>query len=151
MEARKWTWKNVDLPSDVAEKLALKFEAGVYEEAIRGTSWEHAGPYEIGLLVKLGDVYSRLEWLHKGLEVDRLLVKLHPREAIYHYNLACSYSLLGEIDEAFAALSRAIDLGYKNLPLLREDKDLANLKRDERFLKLIEQLESSSEQLESSN
>jgi len=144
MKPWNWTWKNVDLPSEIADGLALRFEAGVFSEAVRRTDWNEATPQHIGLLVRLGELYSRLQWLDKGLEVDRLLVRLHPTEPIYHYNLACSHSLLGEVDEAFAALSRAISLGYDNLSFLRQDEDLANLKQDRRFGRLIAQLESSS-------
>ena len=144
MEAWKWTWKNVSLATEVAEELGLRFEAGVYEEALRSIDWEHASTAEIGLLVKLGDLYSRLEWIEKGLEVDRILVSLHPTEPIYHYNLACSHSLLGDLDQAFDALTRAIDLGYKDFRFLRTDKDLANLKRDQRFDRLIDELESNN-------
>ena len=49
------------------------------------------------------------------------------------YNLACSYSLLGELDLAFSTLKKAIDLGYDDFGYLRIDPDLENLRKDERF------------------
>jgi len=145
MEPWKWTWKNVDLPTDIADNLAMRFEADVYGQAVRQTDWDSATAQDIGLLVKLGNLYSRLELVRKGLEVDRLLVRLNPEEPIYHYNLACSHSLLGEIDQAFEALSEAVSLGYDNLPFLRQDRDLTNLKCDDRFDELLQHLESSRE------
>ena len=145
MEPWKWTWKNVDLPTDIADNLAMRFEADVYGQAVRQTDWDSATAQDIGLLVKLGNLYSRLELVREGLQIDRLLVRLNPEEPIYHYNLACSHSLLGEIDQAFEALSEAVSLGYDNLPFLRQDRDLTNLKCDDRFDELLQHLESSRE------
>lgn len=97
---------------------------------------------EVELLAHLGDLYSRLGMLQKGLEIDKALVRLRPDEPIFHYNLACSHSRLGHLDPAFAALKEAIRLGYHNFEHLRNDSDLENLKQDQRFEALLRQLET---------
>ena len=48
-----------------------------------------------------------------GLKIDRRLVELRPKDALAHYNLACSYSLLKKIDPALRALRGALELGYR--------------------------------------
>jgi tetratricopeptide (TPR) repeat protein len=53
------------------------------------------------------------------------------------YNIACSYALLGEKDAAFAWLARALAGGFLNLENLRTDSDLASLRGDPRFAKLV--------------
>jgi tetratricopeptide (TPR) repeat protein len=53
------------------------------------------------------------------------------------YNIACSYALLGRSDEAFAALSRALAMGFDDLDALRTDPDLASLRTDPRFNRLV--------------
>jgi tetratricopeptide (TPR) repeat protein len=52
------------------------------------------------------------------------------------YNIACSYAQLGEKDQAFKWLERAMDMGYRNLQVVRIDTDLKLLRDDPRFIKL---------------
>src|SRR4051812_28868253 len=73
----------------------------------------------------------------KALLVDRRLVRLQPDRAIPWYNLACSYAVLGMVDPAFAALQRALELGYRYFRHLRHDPDLKSLRRDPRFPRLL--------------
>jgi len=105
---------------------------------------QQPSPQDFGLLIKLGELYARLGWLEKCREVKLLLSRIYPDDPLYLYNLACSHSLLGEIDQAFDALNRAIARGYDNLTFLQADEDLDNLKGDLRFSRLVKELESSN-------
>jgi tetratricopeptide (TPR) repeat protein len=73
----------------------------------------------------------------RALQVDRRLVRLMPERAVPWYNLACSYSVLGMVEPAFAALQRSLELGYRHLEHLRRDPDLKSLRRDPRFARLL--------------
>ncbi len=73
----------------------------------------------------------------RALQIDRRMVRLMPDRAVPWYNLACSYSVLGMVDPAFAALQRALELGYRHLGHLRRDPDLKSLRRDPRFARLL--------------
>jgi tetratricopeptide (TPR) repeat protein len=73
----------------------------------------------------------------RALQADRRLVRLLPERPIPWYNLACSYAVLGMVDPAFAALQRALDLGYRHLDRLCRDPDLKSLRRDPRFARLL--------------
>ena len=44
--------------------------------------------------------------------------------SVVHYNLACSYSLLGSVNKALKSLGKAIDLGYNDISHLENDSDL---------------------------
>ena len=143
MRSTKWTWKNVDFPKDDAQRLALEFEAAVIDAGLAPVEWDKAESHHVELLAHLGDVYSRLGRLEKGLEVDQTLVRIRPQEPIFHYNLACSHSRLGNIEPALEALRIAVHLGYDNFEHLRTDEDLDNLKRDGRFHELLKQFEPS--------
>ena len=77
----------------------------------------------------------------EGLKVDRRIVELRPRDPLAHYNLACSYSLLKRIDLALRSLRRAIELGYRDFRYMREDKDLAAVRKDPRFRRLLAEFE----------
>ena len=74
---------------------------------------------------------------HRALQADLQLVRLHGERPIPWYNLACSYALLGMADKAFAALERALRLGYAHFRQLRRDPDLKSLRDDPRFVRLF--------------
>jgi len=136
MKRRVWTWKEVSLPRDASDKLETGFEIGLYEALLQSE------PENVPILVQLGELYTRTGKIEKGLEVDQRLVQIEPREPIHHYNLACSHSLLGQIDPAFQALTRAVQLGYDKLEHLKDDPDLANLKKDGRYESLVRDLQN---------
>jgi tetratricopeptide (TPR) repeat protein len=77
----------------------------------------------------------------RALQLDRRLVGLIPENAIAWYNLACSYTVLGMIDPAFAALQRSLELGYRLIHRMRRDPDLKTLRRDPRFARLLRRFE----------
>ena len=148
MNFKKWSWKELDPSGIPAEKLNLEFEANLLEAAIAGVDWEGSGAAapsagEVGCLVCLHDIYSRLKQKHKGLQVDQLLVKVCPEDKKLRYNLACSHSLVGEIEQAFHELKSAIDMGYDNFDLLLVDDDLDNLRKDPRYQDFLEEFEST--------
>ncbi|GEM_PF-824689 len=88
-------------------------------------------------LLQLGEMYTRRGDFRKGLAVDRRLVRLRPCDALAHYNLACSHSLLDQLDEALQAIEHAVNLGYRDMAHLLKDPDLSNLRKDTRFRKLM--------------
>lgn len=131
----QWIWKQIDVHPGAFDRATARFEAGLFEVALESS------PDDLELLLALGSAYSRLGDVQKSLEVDLRLVSARPDEPIFHYNLACSYSLVGELDSAFASLRDAIRLGYTDLQHLTMDRDLDNLRRDRRFREIVEELE----------
>ena len=97
-------------------------------------------PNYIDCLMYLGNAYTENGMYEKGLLVDQKLSRLKPNDPLVHYNLACSYALLKNIDAAFNALEKAITLGYNDVAHLEMDKDLAHLRGDIRYKKLIEKI-----------
>ncbi|MFC1709599.1 hypothetical protein ACFL2J_06065 [Candidatus Omnitrophota bacterium] len=104
-----------------------KFEIEFYENIIQKR------PNFIEALKALAETYTKSGECKKGLELDKRLVKLLPDDYIVHYNLACSYSLLGDIDNALKSMRQAIALGYDDFDYINKDPDLANLRSDKRF------------------
>lgn len=131
MNRRAWNWKEAQLPKNTQEELFARFELGLYEAALEGDKGN------LDVLVALGEIYDRKGLVEKGLEVDMKLVQIRPEEASYQYRLACRHSVLGHIDPAFTALTRAIQLGYNKLDHLRENPDLDNLKKDRRYQEIL--------------
>lgn len=73
----------------------------------------------------------------QGLELDRRLARLCPQDRIAHYNLACTYSLLGMVDCALESLEAAIQHGYDEFEYMQEDPDLEAARKDNRFQELL--------------
>ena len=107
------------------------FEIKFYEGILKNS------PDFIEALIALGDLYTKKGFYKKGLKTDLRLARLRPEDPIVFYNLACDYSLLNQTSKALKVLKKAISLGYDDLNYLKKDKDLENLRRDERFEKLI--------------
>lgn len=119
------------------EHLRLEFLAEFLGQATR----RH--PDNFDALVELATVLTRLGRYQEGLEADERLVGLAPGDPTVHYNLACSLALLGRVEPAFAALERAIELGYGDGDQLAHDADLENLRALPRFQVLVERLRAS--------
>lgn len=99
-------------------------------------------PHFLQALILLGDLYTRRGLYLKGLEVDLKLVQISPEDPYVFYNLACSYSLVNDIDKAFVIIKKAISKGYDNFYHLESDEDLANLRNDQRFQRYIQRLKN---------
>ena len=99
-------------------------------------------PDFIEALIVLGDLYTKKGFYQKGLEIDQRLQQLRPDDPTIFYNLACSYSLVNNLDEALAAIKRSIENGYEDFNHLEWDGDLHNLRQDARFQKFLSSLKN---------
>jgi tetratricopeptide (TPR) repeat protein len=120
--------------SKAAKKEDLAFELEFFERITQ------RDPDFVEALQILGDDYTRTGQWEKGLAIDERLAKLCPDNPLVFYNLACSYSLLKRVDEAFTALTEAVKRGYDDARWLNKDPDLDNLRHDNRFEKIRKNL-----------
>jgi len=88
-----------------------------------------------GTLVVLGDIERAKRWLHRAIEID-------PDDPVVLYNVACNLATLGELESSFEYLENAIQHGTVSAAWMRNDEDLANLRLDPRYTRLLEQLEA---------
>ena len=84
-----------------------------------------------------GDRDRCLEWLGRALAID-------PEETTILYNVACTYSLLGEEDQALGLIEKAIRNGYGHKEWLENDPDFTSLRDHPRFQALIQRLSVAS-------
>ena len=131
---KAWTWKNVDLPTKVAEKLLQEFQVALFRKAL------DFDPENVEILVFLGDTFTKQGMVRDGLEIDQRLVRVCPNEPTFYYNLACSHALLNQSEPALEALDKAIHLGYENFDHLQNDSDLDNIRKERRFHELLQAL-----------
>ncbi|HSQ60900.1 MAG TPA: hypothetical protein VLT84_10805 [Acidobacteriota bacterium] len=86
-----------------------------------------------------GDALYQLRRYREAAESYERAGSLRWYPFITHYNAGCSWALAGDRDRALAALERAVATGfYRDRRPIANDPDLATLKQDPRFLKLVE-------------
>lgn len=68
-------------------------------------------------------------------------VALMPQDATWRYNLACALAWRADKTEALDALSKAIDLGFRDADAIRKDSDLKHLAQEPRFAELVKKAE----------
>ena len=90
----------------------------------------------IEALQVLGDDYTRRGRYAEGLKIDERLCKLRPDDSLVHYNLACSYSLMEQLDLAAKTLEAALNLGYRDFKWLAQDPDLEHLRDHAAYKKI---------------
>lgn len=112
------------------------FEIGFFESVLRRE------PDYVDVVEILGGLYTKLGRVADGLKMDRKLVKLQPRNATAHYNLACSLALSRRKADALRSLRQAVQFGYQDFDWMQQDPDLEDLKKHPEFLKLLVQLKT---------
>src|SRR5262249_43102139 len=84
-------------------------------------------------LVRLGRRGEGLAWLHRVRESA-------PDDAVVVYAVACMLALVGEVDEAFAMLQRAAEIGFVHHQWVAADPDWESLRDDPRFAAALESM-----------
>ncbi len=74
--------------------------------------------------------------------VSREGVALLPQDPTWQYNLACALAYRADKAESFAALERAIELGFRDPAAIRNDSDLKQLAALPQFAALVAKAES---------
>ncbi len=119
------------LSEAAARDLGLRFETGIAAAFLR------AEPGHREAMEMLGHALTRQGKHDEALTVDRRLVGLEPENAYVRYNLACSLSNLGKVEEALRELEIAIELGYDDLSFMQQDPDLERVRKDPRYRALL--------------
>jgi TolB-like protein/Tfp pilus assembly protein PilF len=87
-----------------------------------------------GALAELGRKDEAAQWAERALAIE-------PDEPSVFYNVACTYSRLGEVTAAIDTLEKALQAGFVNRAWIENDSDLDPLRDNPRFQALIGQLE----------
>lgn len=125
-----WDWQSPPMATP-AQQGQREFEIEFFEGIVarQADYWE--------ALSILGNHYTAAKRYTDGLAVDERLASLRPQDAVVYYNLACSYSLTGELPHALEALEKSLDLGYRDFLHIMRDKDLQEVRKDRRFKRLL--------------
>lgn len=115
----------------------IDFEISFYEKLLT------AYPEFVDALIPLAHAYTKRGHYDKGLDIDLRLVSIKGDDPLAWYNLACSYTLLKQIDEAIESLRKAIEFGYRDMRYLQQDPDLLYLRQSPKFHRFMESLAAS--------
>ena len=116
------------------QQIGEEFSLGIlHTEAVRN-------PGNVEALSEYASLLTRSGRYQEGLEVDLRLAALRPTDPYVHYNLACSYAMLGDKEKAFEQLEKSVNLGYDDREFLLTDTDLTSLREDPRFRRILESL-----------
>lgn len=122
----------------MSKKEDPNFEIRFYESVLR------RDPGYVDVIELLGGLYTKVGRVADGLKMDRKLVRLLPKNATAHYNLACSLALSKRRTDALRSLKRAVALGYDDIDWMTQDPDLDDLKDHPAFLHLLDELKPHS-------
>lgn len=82
---------------------------------------------QVGLFSLLNAEYdSSIIYLNKAIELD-------PTDFDAHYNLACTYSILNQINRAVSHLESALEYGFLDLNHIVRDNDLENIRNSTEY------------------
>ena len=85
--------------------------------------------------------------IDKAIEIHKKATHFDQYAGISLYNLGCAYSLKKDADNAFKALNKAVEYGFvRDASTAYEgDSDLDNIRKDERYEKLIKRVKEKRE------
>lgn len=123
-------------PADPAD---AAFARQAWAEAARGYEARVAvDPADGHAWFRLGSARYQLTWHQAAIDAYTKADALGVYPMIARYNAACSAALLGETDLAFTWLDKAVDTAAFGPDKLTADDDLASLRADPRWAKLID-------------
>ena len=132
--------------SDVAQhyQLGNKYKSeGNLDKAIE--EYQQALSIQPAFLPALNDLaaaYASQGEYDKALPLYMQLIELQPDNYVGYYNMACLHSQQGDIEESLDWLKGAVQRGFNNWKLLKEDQDLKNI-RDTAYFKELSDHDNS--------
>jgi tetratricopeptide (TPR) repeat protein len=129
--------------------MSMQFEASFLKgEALRNLKHyrEALRPLEVAATLRpsdsrvalaLGWCYKRTNRLAQAIDSLERALHEHADEPLLHYNLACYWSLAGNISKALDELSTALDLDPELRSLIADESDFQQLRGNPDFERLV--------------
>lgn len=121
------------------------FQKGLWQDAIKAYHYLTAeNPDNAGAWFHLGYAYQALGEYDKAIPAYEKANQAGYMPSVVRYNLACANALNGNKSEAYSWLDKALEAGFGNTKLLKEDTDLNSLRNDTRFADYIQKADRNS-------
>jgi len=89
-------------------------------------------------LLEVGEKEKGMQWLERAKNALA-------DDALNLYNVACVYSIIGEIDEALNCLEKSVRKGMAEIDWMKNDSDLDNVREHPRFKALVANVGSTGQ------
>lgn len=109
----------------------------IVREVARGDDTGERRADQAMFVADLAACYHASGNLQRAIRYYRKSLALSPRDSGLHYNLACALARSGATRSALDELERAVVTGYFDVDYMEMDGELASLRGDERFVRLI--------------
>jgi tetratricopeptide (TPR) repeat protein len=119
--------------NDLKKRASKDDYEGIVAQRILERIWTHTSFYMTRDLL----AQKRYRDAMKTLSVA---VEIRDDSSFAWYNLACAAARSGSKERALEALEKAIDLGFRDVAHISGDEDLESIRKDPRYLDLIEEL-----------
>jgi tetratricopeptide (TPR) repeat protein len=94
-------------------------------------------PDDIAVWLALGWCYKRTGRIDRAVYSMERALKVQPKEALLHYNLACYLSLAGQKERALGHLSKAFAFDPAYRGLVEGERDFDSIRSDPGFQSLV--------------
>lgn len=99
-------------------------------------------------LIRNGDkLYNEEKYLESAKEYEKAL-NFEEGNAGQYYNAACSWALSGDTIQSIKNLNLSAEKGWKNLKLIKRDKDLSSLYEIKGWSKILEKVQANLDEYE---
>jgi len=93
----------------------------------------------IPAILSLASLYAENEEYEDSITYFKKAITIQPENNTFFYNIACLYAKENKTMNAILWLKKAIDMGYNNWKLIKEDKDLENIRTSPKYIELIDE------------
>ena len=100
-------------------------------------------PFDFRANYHIAFAYLLLKDYTRSIHHFEVARRIHPKDQLTLYNLACAYSLHGDTDAAVKTLIESVDAGFTDVDHIEKDPDLDPLRDHEDYLGLIARLKKS--------
>lgn len=94
-------------------------------------------PWYVDVLKRQAELLSCHGRRQEALACSQQLAVVLPQDPGVKYHLACTLARLGRRDDAFRALSQALELGFRDFEHLESDPDLDSLREHPKYQALL--------------
>ncbi len=102
-------------------------------------------PFDFRANYHIAFAYLLLKDHEKSVHHFEIARRINPKDQLTLYNLACAYSLHGDVDQAIEALEESVKAGFTDYDHIEKDSDLEALRDHRRYRNLLKRMRSASE------
>jgi len=85
----------------------------------------------------LAAAYSQKHEYEQALRILQNMMQIQPRNPDIQYNIACVHARRGMQEKALFWLWRAVENGFRNIQILKNDEDLAIIRESEEYERIV--------------